>query len=101
MLGKRVFTIQGGVLILVLMEDALVHGVDRLCRANNRSLNPCFNGRCTRTSEGLICFRAQRESLNPCFNGRCTRTALMIAIYVSRHVLILVLMEDALVHLFC
>ena len=38
------------VLILVLMEDALVHRAK--CPyyvVDERSLNPCFNGRCTRT----------------------------------------------------
>ena len=40
----------------------------------------------------------QRHRLNPCFNGRCTRT---YAVYPTdeydHYVLILVLMEDALV----
>ena len=35
------------------MEDALVLTVVRwLNRYIKRSLNPCFNGRCTRTTEG-------------------------------------------------
>ena len=62
------------VLILVLMEDALVPlGVGESVDLSKASLNPCFNGRCTRTS-------VRRENLtssgclNPCFNGRCTRT---------------------------
>ena len=37
------------VLILVLMEDALVHEGWGLICASTVSLNPCFNGRCTRT----------------------------------------------------
>ena len=62
------------VLILVLMEDALVH------RKANR-------------------FKARRfKSLNPCFNGRCTRTYSSDYCLLPRpRVLILVLMEDALV----
>ena len=37
------------------------------------------------------------DSLNPCFNGRCTRTNLPLPLhYQSQEVLILVLMEDAL-----
>ena len=36
------------------------------------------------------------NGLNPCFNGRCTRTHLTINIQ-HQSVLILVLMEDALV----
>ena len=63
------------VLILVLMEDALV--LTSRCRERyvKPRLNPCFNGRCTRTSYAvgrLICIE---HCLNPCFNGRCTRTA--------------------------
>ena len=61
-------------------------------------LNPCFNGRCTRTNATnsqevkeqvvlilvlmedalvqpiLITLEQNENSLNPCFNGRCTRT---------------------------
>ena len=54
------------------MEDALV--------PNLNILNTNFN-----------------KSLNPCFNGRCTRTQRMLPYEWRRHVLILVLMEDALV----
>ena len=37
--------------------------------------------------------------LNPCFNGRCTRTTFMLRQLVKEQsVLILVLMEDALAH---
>ncbi len=56
------------------MEDALVLPLFFTLLGLSLSLNPCFNGRCTRTrpidpelSEEII-------SLNPCFNGRCTRT---------------------------
>ena len=88
----------GYVLILVLMEDALVHLKQSRKRAGKNSLNPCFNGRCTRTrpfvaeeqsailvlilvlmEDALVLtaliFQVQNCSrLNPCFNGRCTRT---------------------------
>ena len=37
-------------------------------------------------------------SLNPCFNGRCTRTRHLQRFVEEACVLILVLMEDALVH---
>ena len=37
------------VLILVLMEDALVQGGLTYIPLSNECLNPCFNGRCTRT----------------------------------------------------
>ena len=42
----------------------------------------------------------QKEfGLNPCFNGRCTRTTKKVHLKISLKVLILVLMEDALVPL--
>ena len=37
------------VLVLVLMEDALVRMTYLLMSGMSKSLNPCFNGRCTRT----------------------------------------------------
>ena len=60
------------VLILVLMEDALAQIYHESEQGSRTSLNPCFNGRCTRTRE--------YEGLTP----------------PARPVLILVLMEDAL-----
>ena len=45
-------------------------------------------------------FRSTLTSLNPCFNGRCTRTLLAnLKEYSFAAVLILVLMEDALVQM--
>ena len=41
------------VLILVLMEDALVPLIMELLRKKRKRLNPCFNGRCTRTNQVL------------------------------------------------
>jgi len=62
------------VLILVLMEDALAPVVTKI--GENKVVYPC---------------------LNPCFNGRCTRTHnLRTTKYRVCCVLILVLMEDAL-----
>ena len=44
-------------------------------------------------------FIRENNCLNPCFNGRCTRTLSRIYEDFSAYlVLILVLMEDALVH---
>ena len=43
-------------------------------------------------------FDVMFDSLNPCFNGRCTRTVKAQVKEQMRQVLILVLMEDALVH---
>ena len=62
------------VLILVLMEDALVRYKRAIATKLGSGLNPCFNGRCTRT-----------------ILGQYTNTT-------TNMVLILVLMEDALVH---
>ena len=55
------------------MEDALVQGAFGSANSYTLSLNPCFNGRCTRTDvfQGI---GAMWVCLNPCFNGRCTRT---------------------------
>ena len=62
------------VLILVLMEDALVpFSSEEQSAIMQAGLNPCFNGRCTRTS---VQFTLKEGGLT---------------------VLILVLMEDALV----
>ena len=61
------------VLILVVMEDALAREHIRMIYIFYVCLNPCCNGRCTRTK--LI--NAQEitsNGLNPCCNGRCTRT---------------------------
>ena len=59
------------------MEDALVQKNRVEDPKNYISLNPCFNGRCTRTKAGDI-VRRITSSLNPCFNGRCTRTKHML-----------------------
>ena len=62
------------VLILVVMEDALaLLGLSSLNGYETEGLNPCCNGRCTRTdlSKSSNC---SFFSLNPCCNGRCTRT---------------------------
>ena len=41
------------VLILVLMEDALAHAQYLPQERGGLRLNPCFNGRCTRTKVNL------------------------------------------------
>ena len=79
------------------MEDALAL-TDFTLRRIESSLNPCFNGRCTRTSgtsivtcvfSPVLILVLMEDALaqylkmllylvmlglNPCFNGRCTRT---------------------------
>ena len=72
---RRERNIQAAVLILVVMEDALVQYIT----LKKSSLPLC---------------------LNPCCNGRCTRTAI-IQTFIDKfkNVLILVVMEDALARL--
>ena len=55
------------------MEDALVHNKKKIGSKIQKRLNPCFNGRCTRTINNINVVR------------------------LCNSVLILVLMEDALV----
>ena len=62
---------------------------------SERCLNPCFNGRYSRRS--CLTSRCQfGESLNPCFNGRYSRRRLTTISGKESTVLILVLMEDTL-----
>ena len=87
------------------MEDALVQVLKFYHDSVAECLNPCFNGRCTRTiyydsvfnssfvvlilvlmEDALVLkinWRLQDTifSLNPCFNGRCTRTGRLQACY--------------------
>ena len=79
------------------MEDALALGeiVLKYYFLEVR-LNPCCNGRCTRTQYGMS-VQFTLKGLNPCCNGRCTRTSFYVDNYVRfQLVLILVVMEDAL-----
>ncbi len=78
------------------MEDALwplqrmvnLHGM--VC------LNPCCNGRCSLTSANFA-ESSSTKSLNPCCNGRCSLTGSKGSQKGQEpHVLILVVMEDAL-----
>ena len=55
------------------MENALVPVTGYVCKDAEVSLNPCFNGKCTRTYVTLWKDR-EYACLNPCFNGKCTRT---------------------------
>ena len=48
-----VFSLKQEVLILVVMEDALAHSLKSLfLMFDTKGLNPCCNGRCTRTNHG-------------------------------------------------
>ena len=62
------------VLILVVMEDALALPKRVADCRSYAGLNPCCNGRCTRTWR-MGCEKIRCSThLNPCCNGRCTRT---------------------------
>ena len=83
------------VLILVVMEDGL--GVQEIHshRKNRRRLNPCCNGRWSRSRE-IVELRKIIRSLNPCCNGRWSRRSSSSTNATMRAVLILVVMEDGL-----
>ena len=84
------------VLILVLMEDALRESQTGSFGDGCNSLNPCSNGRCSARFINQP-NNNKTMSLNPCSNGRCSASEQYedASIHVD-HVLILVLMEDAL-----
>ncbi len=78
------------------MEDALVRPIVTMYSISTKGLNPCCNGRCTRTLDRQIICKdnmvlilvVMEDALVPCF----LFSFCMIVI-----VLILVVMEDALV----
>ena len=79
------------------MEDTL--GVLIKCMNIKKyiRLNPCFNGRYSRSHSNRGRWTSWRFSLNPCFNGRYSRRkAYYYKADVELVVLILVLMEDTL-----
>ena len=55
------------------MEDALAQIEEQNNWQGKTRLNPCCNGRCTRTVQVNSVFLIT-DRLNPCCNGRCTRT---------------------------
>ena len=61
------------VLILVVMEDGLVPCLINFDSLLTDSLNPCCNGRWSRTPLHVELVNL-RECLNPCCNGRWSRT---------------------------
>ena len=55
------------------MEDALKDSLDMQSALALCCLNPCFNGRRTRSK--VLQIKTQKSTrLNPCFNGRRTRS---------------------------
>ena len=63
----------GTVLILVVVEDVLVHINGRMTTDKQGSLNPCCGGRCSSTRQ-MSRELTDDESLNPCCGGRCSST---------------------------
>ena len=61
------------VLILVVMEDGLVRRKTKLSKKSVEGLNPCCNGRWSRTNI-LVFLHLKVIGLNPCCNGRWSRT---------------------------
>ena len=62
------------VLILVVMEDGLVQAwMQGIAKHFNDSLNPCCDGRWSRTCLVISIF-SLNSCLNPCCDGRWSRT---------------------------
>ena len=61
LLAKGAFGNANSVLILVVMEDALALFIPSLREKNYNCLNPCCNGRCTRTLEKLLNWKCQES----------------------------------------
>ena len=55
------------------MEDGLVLSLRNAMAITNVGLNPCCNGRWSRTYQ-IRCLMAKNMGLNPCCNGRWSRT---------------------------
>ena len=61
------------VLILVVVEDVLVHAKRFTNVVGTKGLNPCCGGRCSSTRQ-MSRELTDDESLNPCCGGRCSST---------------------------
>ena len=85
------------VLILVLMEDALVRWQVACEKFTRVCLNPCFNGRCTRTRCSCCRIRLSCIVLILVLMEDALVPGLKVLNLLDERVLILVLMEDALV----
>ena len=70
------------VLILILMEHAQrVSGYNLLSKILN-SLNPYFNGTCSKRNALKAALSNTEEGLNPYFNGTCSKRAFFVRPYV-------------------
>ena len=63
----------GGVSILVVLDDALVRSDELGLPFTTRCLNPCCAGRCSSTLAALN-GKDKGLRLNPCCAGRCSST---------------------------
>ena len=87
----------GKVLILVLMEDALaLIPSGKYAALFTKGLNPCFNGRCTRTHQLRIIRNMLYVLILVLMEDALAHTIPIWILAPKRYVLILVLMEDAL-----
>ena len=91
-ISKEVF----GVLILVLMEDALRVVLMVLTCDEYVSLNPCSNGRCSASSTSDLLLETVNYVLILVLMEDALREDVKRPFFTWRVVLILVLMEDAL-----
>ena len=65
------------VLILVVVDDGLVHHHQELKMKVLKRLNPCCSGRWSRTAT-MCFFVCGQVSLNPCCSGRWSRTNTLV-----------------------
>ncbi len=84
------------VLILVLVEDGLGVIPFSLKSWRTASLNPCSSGRWSRSERRAVPYNKQLKGLNPCSSGRWSRSYYPCTEDGTDIVLILVLVEDGL-----
>ena len=61
------------VLILVVMEEGRRQKIKTITNNKGKSLNPCCNGRGSKTRTREV-FQREQRGLNPCCNGRGSKT---------------------------
>ena len=91
-------TINGldGVLILVVVDNGLVHQILNFYKVESIRLNPCCSGQWSRTSIKTAHYFSI-NCLNPCCSGQWSRTGLSHAKRIAKSVLILVVVDNGLV----
>ena len=66
------------------------------CKEWYYSLNPCFSGTYSLRVSTILQVILFRQSLNPCFSGTYSLSECLFIVFVSKQVLILVLVEHTL-----